>query len=91
MFFLVQMEAVIPNDMDPTLRADLGAREKAYAQQLQRDGKLRDLWRVVGQHSNCCIFEVDSSDELHQLLWGLPLFNYVNIEVTALTTHGSKI
>lgn len=91
MLFLVRMDAVIPHDLDPTIRKDLAASEKAYAQQLQRDGKLPELWRIVGEHANYSIFDVDSTDELHELLWGLPLFPYLTVKVTPLTMHPSKI
>jgi muconolactone D-isomerase len=34
---------------------------------------------------------VDSNDELHEILWGLPLFGYMDIEVVPLATHPSDI
>ncbi|WP_280496657.1 muconolactone Delta-isomerase family protein, partial [Nocardia farcinica] len=30
-------------------------------------------WRIVGEYSNFSIFDVESNDELHDLLSGLPL------------------
>ncbi|MEU1549906.1 muconolactone Delta-isomerase [Nocardia sp. NPDC005745] len=91
MLFHVRMDAVIPHDLDPTTREDLVAREKAYGQQLQRAGKLPELWRVVGEYASYSIFDVDSTDELHELLSGLPLFPHLTIKVTPLATHPSKI
>ena len=76
---------------DGDARADILAREKSYAQHLQRQGKWRHLWRVVGKYSNISIFDVDSADELHNLLWELPLFSYMTVEVTPLTAHPSAI
>ncbi|WP_084402471.1 muconolactone Delta-isomerase family protein [Cupriavidus sp. amp6] len=32
------------------------------------------LWRVVGRYSNVSVFDVESNDELHELLSSLPLF-----------------
>ncbi|MDF2471850.1 MAG: catC, partial [Rhodococcus erythropolis] len=49
------------------------------------------LWRIVGQFSNISIFDVESADELHEILWNLPLFPYMTIEVMPLTKHGSSI
>ena len=47
MLFMVQMQVNLPPDM-PAERADkLKADEKALAQQMQRDGKWRHLWRVA--------------------------------------------
>ena len=89
--FHVRMDVKIPRDLDPEVRADTVAREKAYSQDLQRSGKWRELWRIVGQYSNISIFDVESADELHDLLSGLPLFPYMDIEVMALTRHPSRI
>ncbi|QDQ98209.1 muconolactone Delta-isomerase [Tomitella fengzijianii] len=89
--FHVRMDVEIPRDLDPAVRDETIAREKAYSQQLQRDGKWPHLWRIVGQYSNISIFDVESADELHEILWGLPLFPYMRVEVMPLTRHGSSI
>ncbi|HEY5852795.1 MAG TPA: muconolactone Delta-isomerase [Aldersonia sp.] len=89
--FHVRMDVDIPRDLDPDVRADTIAREKAYSQDLQRKGKWPEIWRIVGQYSNISIFDVESADELHEVLWNLPLFPYMTIEVTPLTKHGSDI
>lgn len=89
--FHVRMNVNIPNDLDPEVRADTVAREKAYSQELQRAGKWRELWRIVGQYSNISIFDVESADELHEILSGLPLFPYMEMEVMALTRHPSRV
>jgi len=91
MLYLVQMQVNLPADM-PAERADkLKADEKALAQQLQRDGKWRHLWRVAGRYANVSVFDVESNDALHQLLSSLPLFPYMDIQVTALARHPSAI
>ena len=54
---------------------------------MQRDGKWKSLWRVVGRYANVSIFDVESNDELHTLLASLPLFPYMDIQVTALARH----
>jgi len=89
--FHVRMDVDIPRDLDPEVRAETIAREKAYSQDLQRQGTWREIWRIVGKYSNISIFDVDSADELHEILWNLPLFPYMDIEVTPLTKHGSDI
>ena len=89
--FHVRMDVDIPRDLDPDVRAETIAKEKAYSQDLQRQGKWREIWRIVGQYSNISIFDVESADELHEILWNLPLFPYMNIEVMPLTKHGSDI
>jgi len=47
------------------------------------------LWRVVGRYSNISVFDVDSPDELHDILWTLPLFPYMQVQVTPLAQHPS--
>ncbi|AOB25119.1 MULTISPECIES: muconolactone Delta-isomerase [Bordetella] len=91
MLFMVQMQVNLPPDM-PAERADkLKADEKALAQQMQRDGKWRHLWRVAGRYANVSIFDAADNDELHQMLSSLPLFPYMDIQVTALARHPSAI
>lgn len=91
MLFHVTMDVHLPHDLDPEVRADTLAREKAYAQDLQRQGKWRHIWRVVGKYSNVSIFDVGSTDELHEILWNLPLFQYMTVQVTPLCPHPSAI
>jgi muconolactone D-isomerase len=89
--FAVKMDVELPLDMDADLRAATLAREKAYSQELQRSGKWPHIWRIVGQYSNLSIFDVTDNVELHDLLWNLPLFPYMRIEITALAPHPSDI
>jgi muconolactone D-isomerase len=91
MLFHVRMDVAVPHDLDPGVRAELVAREKDASQELQRAGTWVHLWRIVGKYSNISVFDVASSDELHEILWSLPLFPYMEIEVTALAQHQSAI
>jgi muconolactone D-isomerase len=89
--YAVRMNVAVPADMDPAARDDLLGREKAYSQQWQRSGHWRHIWRCVGEYANLSIFEVEDNEQLHQILWGLPLFPFMTIAVTPLTTHPSDI
>lgn len=91
MLYLVRMDVHLPQDMPAAQADDIKAREKAYAQDLQRQGKWPHLWRVVGEYANYSVFDVESNDELHTLLSGLPLFPYMTIHVTPLARHPSSI
>ena len=91
MLYLVRMDVRLPHDMPESVAADIKAREKAYAQELQRQGRWRHLWRVVGEYANYSVFDVDSNDALHDLLSRLPLFPYMQIQVTPLAQHPSAI
>jgi len=85
------MDVVVPHDVDQDAFNILKEKEKNYAQELQRSGKWRHLWRIAGQYQNVSIFDVSSVQELHDLLSGLPLFPYLKHEVTALCRHPSSI
>ena len=91
MLFAVRMDVRLPADIDPGTRAGLLAREKAYSQNLQRAGKWPHLWRIAGQYANLSIFDVADGDELHDILWNLPLFPYLTVEVQPLARHPSDI
>lgn len=91
MLYLVRMDVQLPHDMSQAVAADIKAREKAYAQELQRAGQWRHLWRVVGEYANYSVFDVESNDALHELLSKLPLFPYMRIQVTPLAKHPSAL
>lgn len=89
--YAVRMDVALPPDMDPAAKAELLAREKAYSQQWQRSGHWRSIWRCVGEYANLSIFEVEGNAQLHEILWGLPLFPYMRMTVTPLAQHPSDI
>ena len=91
MLFHVEMEVRIPPDADPARTDALKAEEKARCHELMGSGKWRHIWRVAGRYANVSIFDVESNEELHALLSGLPLFPYMDVRVTPLATHPSDI
>ena len=91
MLFMAEMEVRLPPDMPAEQADELKARERAYSQALQRDGRWPHLWRVAGRFANVSVLDVDSVDELHELLSGLPLFPYLDIRVTPLARHPNAI
>ena len=91
MLYHVRMDVALPPDMPEAEAEKLKADERDYAQRLQREGKWLELWRVVGEYANYSIFDVESHDELHAILSGLPLFPYLQIKVTPLARHPSRI
>jgi muconolactone D-isomerase len=91
MLFQVEMDVNIPHGLDPDFVTSIKNKEKHIAQALQKSGKWRHLWRVVGQYKNISIFDVESADELHDILTSLPLFPFMQIEVTSLCRHPSSV
>ncbi|HBJ69194.1 MAG TPA: muconolactone delta-isomerase, partial [Alcaligenes faecalis] len=68
MLYLVHMIVDIPDSLPAEEAARIKAEEKAYSQDLQRSGKWPHIWRVVGQYANYSVFDVESNEELHNLL-----------------------
>lgn len=91
MLFHVNMSVRIPHDLDPERLKDLNAREHARAKELQQQGKWLHLWRVAGKSANVSIFDLDSPAELHDILNSLPLYPFMEVEVTALCRHPGAI
>lgn len=91
MLYHVRMDVHIPLDLPAETASQIKATEKAYSQELQRQGKWRHIWRISGQYSNISIFDVESHEELHNILQGLPLYPYMVIEVMPLNRHPSSI
>lgn len=91
MLFKVEMTVNIPYQMPQEQAAEIKAREKEYAQELQRQGKWRHLWRVAGSYSNVSIFDVADNAELQEIISNLPLFPFMDITVAPLCRHPSSI
>jgi muconolactone D-isomerase len=91
MLFKVEMQVNIPSSLPHAQADEIKAKEKAYSQRLQREGKWLHIWRVVGQYANVSIFDVADNQELHELLTALPLYPYMEITVQPLCLHPSSI
>lgn len=91
MLFMVHMIVDIPDTIPADEAARIKAEEKQYSQDLQRSGKWPHIWRIVGEYANISIFDVESNDELHDILTKLPLFPFMTIHVTPLAKHPSAI
>lgn len=91
MLFQVSMQIHIPHTADQEHIRALSAAEIQIAQQLQHQGKWRHIWRIAGKWANLSIFDVDSIDELHEILSTLPLFPFMTVDVTPLARHPASI
>jgi muconolactone D-isomerase len=88
---MVQMTVKKPHDIAAETWADIITREREYGQKFMKEGKFLHIWRVVGKSANVSIFDVESNNELHQILSGFPLFPYMEMLVTALSEHPSAL
>ncbi len=85
------MNVRIPHDLDAAKADALKNAERERAQELQRSGIWRHLWRHAGRYANTSIFDVEGTQELHDILSALPLFPFMDIEVTPLCRHPSSV
>jgi muconolactone D-isomerase len=87
MLFHVGITVRIPHGADANEIQQLSAREHERAKELQLQRKWLHLWRVAGKFANISVFNVDSPAELHEILNSLPLYPFMEVEVTALCRH----
>lgn len=86
-FFLVRTRVVGTGSLTDAELTELQAAEFRRGAELAEAGVIVGFWRIVGRRENVGIWRVDSADALHALLSGLPMFRYLEIEVTALASH----
>ncbi len=91
MLFQVEMDVRLPHDFPAEKVEALKQTERARAQELQRAGIWRHLWRVAGRYSNVSVFDVASPQDLHDILSSLPLFPFMDMRITALCRHPSTV
>ncbi|MBR1221067.1 muconolactone Delta-isomerase [Bradyrhizobium sp. U87765 SZCCT0131] len=91
MLFQVEMNVEIPQGIAPEVVAQLKDTERLRAQELQRSGQWRHLWRIAGRYANISIFDVESNEALHDILSTLPLFPFMRVTVTPLCRHPSSV
>jgi len=91
MLFHVYINVRVPHDADPEQIKRLGELEHGRAKALQEQGKWLHLWRVAGKFANVSIFDVESPAELHEILSSLPLYPFMEVEVTAMCQHPGAI
>jgi muconolactone D-isomerase len=91
MLFQVEMDVRLPHDFPAEKAEALKQTERARAQELQRAGIWRHLWRVAGRYSNVSIFDVSGPQDLHDILSSLPLFPFMDMRITPLCRHPSSV
>jgi muconolactone D-isomerase len=85
--FLVQIEFSLPSELGAEGREQLLEREHERALELKAAGTIERIWRVPGRRANVGIWRADDATELHAALASLPLFPWMDIEVSALAQH----
>jgi muconolactone D-isomerase len=85
--FLVQITVRFPPEMTSEQLAEVMQREAVRGRELQDDGTIVRIWRIVGKRANVGIWKADSGDELHAAITSLPAFPWLEATVTPLATH----
>lgn len=89
MEFLVNIETEWPAEGDPDELARLTAAERARAQELVAEGRIRRLWRIPGRRANWGLWEADDATQLHEAVSSLPFYPWLSVEVYPLARHPS--
>ena len=89
MEFLVHIEVRYSPEADQEKRARLGEAERARAAELAELGIIKRLWRVPGRWANYGLWAAPDANALHEAISSLPLFPWLDVEVTPLAEHPS--
>jgi muconolactone D-isomerase len=87
MEFLVRMDICLPPEMTEAAKSDLYAAEARRAKTLANEGTLLRLWRIPGRLANWGLWRADDATSLHDALTTLPLWKYMDVEVSAMAQH----
>lgn len=86
---MVNIVVHLPGDW-PKDRVDaLAKSETERGMQCIKDGKLKRIFRIVGQRANFSIWEANTLDELHATLASLPMHPYMEVHVYPLIKHST--
>lgn len=91
MLFLVKMRVDWPRDMPDEDAEALQVAERDYSADLQHKGVWKHLWRTTGVFGNVSVFDVQSHEELHEVLTNLPFFPFITLEITPLSQHPGRV
>jgi len=85
--FLLAIEVRLPSHITEDERNRLIAAERLRGTELAAEGILRAIWRVPGRFANRAIWSAPDATRLHESIVSLPLWPYLDIQVTPLGRH----
>jgi muconolactone D-isomerase len=85
--FLVKIQVFTPETMEADQLLSLISAERARGKELKDAGTIARIWRIPGTKNNVGVWNAADASELHAAISSLPLFAYMNVEVTPLATH----
>ena len=89
MLYLVDIQVRKPETLSATQWDELAQAESDYGMEARRQGKQLHVWRKAGAFATLAVWDVEDHAELHAVISGLPLFDYLDIKVTPLVVHPS--
>ncbi|MGQ3003561.1 MAG: muconolactone Delta-isomerase [Hydrogenophaga sp.] len=89
MQFMVNIVVRLPGDMPKDQLDALVKAETQRGMQCIREGKLKRIFRVVGQRANFSIWEASSLEELHATLFSLPMHPFMDVSVSPVIKHST--
>jgi muconolactone D-isomerase len=89
MEFLVCIHVRLPPDFDEERKRELIDAESERAKELAAQGVIRRLWRIPGRWANVGVWNAIDATSLHAAIASLPLFPWLEVEVTPLASHPS--
>jgi muconolactone D-isomerase len=87
MQFLVRIHVHLPPDLPAGERQALEEAELARGRELLGAGSIVSIWRIPGGLRNVGIWEARDATELHELIASLPLYRWLEADVTPLADH----
>lgn len=87
MLFMLKIVVNLPPQMPQPEKDALRERENARATELIGQGTMVRIWRIVGRVANFSVWHADTLEDLHAVLMTLPMFAYMEIDVTPLIDH----
>lgn len=87
MEFLLKITVTFPPDGDPEEKARRIAAEGVRARELAAEGIIKRVWRIPGQWANYGIWEAPDATTIHDAVTSLPMWPYLEVEVTPLAAH----
>jgi muconolactone D-isomerase len=87
MKFLVEIQVSVPPQLPAAERSRLVEAEAQRGRELKDAGTILLIWRIPGRTANVGIWEAAGPTALHEAIASLPMFPYLQADVTALAEH----
>lgn len=91
MLFLLEFKVEYATGMSQEELFSIWSEQADVLLRTKKDGVVVDLWKCVGQRRVVAVVDVETPDELDQLLLGLPMMKklgqHVHVEVTSLRRY----